>query len=116
MIENLLIYKCDVYHLKESTKTASYGLPGEKQYVYDPSANIKDAKCYYYGASPQFVPSQPGQSVTLTYKMIFPINTDVRLRDKIILNGMTFILEQPFPIRNDHIEVMAKRVEHEWQR
>ncbi|GED14871.1 DUF3599 family protein [Aneurinibacillus migulanus] len=113
---SLLIHHCDIYHLQEQEIGGGFGIPTnhiQDEYVYGAVPDLSQVECYWErrDLSNGFILREPYTAMQEVYTVYFPIETDVRLNDKAMYNGVEYRLTRPEPIHNHHIEVIAVRLE-----
>lgn len=110
---DLLTDRCDVYHMQKEETNGAYGVPGETDYIYPPVPDSSNVPCLFVQGrtidSSKIIKNEPGISLLESFKVHFFIETDVRLNDKVIFDGVVYRLEIPRKIRDHHIEVTAIR-------
>jgi hypothetical protein len=104
-----LPYQIDIYHLATQTASKNYGLPSDIKLIYPSVPDLTNISCYYYILE-NVTEELAMEKITLRYKMIFSINTDIRENDQVIINGEKFRLWKPDKKLNSHIEVVAVRL------
>jgi len=109
---NLLIHRCDVYHLKKNGSSGSWGIPGtdlEEEFTYGDTPDLTDIPCYFTEKNQTITQGDPNPIVVQSFLVHFLLNVDVRQNDKVVWNGIEFKLQIPKKVRNHHIEVTAVR-------
>ncbi|OAT71882.1 DUF3599 family protein [Parageobacillus thermoglucosidasius] len=114
---NLLIHRCDVYHLTASNEDSdsNFGIPikdFQPEYKYPDSPDLVDVPCYFTEKNQTIVQGEPNQIITQSFLVHFLPSADIRVNDKVVWNGIEFKLQIPKKIRNHHIEVTAVRSEN----
>ena len=111
-MKQLLDHKCDIYHLKEEQQSPGYGLPDQIKMFYQQEPDETEIPCHFsiYDSTLQIVQKKPQQMLEGRIKLALPINTDIRLLDKVVsqVTGLKYIAELPRRIRNHHIIVYLK--------
>lgn len=111
---DLLTDTCQVFHMKETTTSGEYGLPADKSYSYGTTADFR-VSCYAVQDKGRVVlqskdiPSVSDYGIT-EWTIHFPLGTDVRQGDRLIVNNQAFTALYPRTIRNHHMEVSARQV------
>lgn len=105
----LLTDRCSIYHIQATTASPGYGLPGEAEFIYSDLPDLVDVPCKFTEKSQNITQGEPGAEIIQSYAVIFPINIDVRLNDKVVFNGIECKAQVPRKIRNHHIEVTVIR-------
>lgn len=101
-------YYADIYHLTESIGFSEYGLPTPDEYTYSQLPDITLVPCYYYAISNIVGKLEPGKDLENIYKFIFyRVDEDIKLNDRVVVNGQVFTLETPVRKHKSHIEVRA---------
>jgi|GEM_PF-377748 len=115
---NLLIHRCDVYHLTRNESSGSWGIPGddmEEEFTYGETPDLINVPCYfaeksYFTRKNQAITQdEPHQTIVQSFLVHFLPSVDIRVNDKVVWNGIEFKLQIPKKIRNHHIEVTAVR-------
>ena len=117
MFDDFLNHTCDVYHLSETPGEATYGIPGaetESSFSYPNKADIEGAICHFQvKSSPiQIIAGEPDTEAQGRIKITFPIDTDIRINDRITSKetGLSYIAELPRVVHgNHHLIVYARR-------
>ncbi|BDG48779.1 DUF3599 family protein [Parageobacillus sp. KH3-4] len=114
---NLLIHRCDVYHLTATNDepSGSFGVPIEDfqpEYEYPETPDLVNEPCYFTEKNQTIVQGDPNNTIIQSFLIHFLPNADIRVNDKVVWNGVEFILQIPKKIRNHHIEVTAVRREN----
>jgi hypothetical protein len=111
--KELLDHRCDVYRFKGAPAAdPSFGVPAAaivKKPVYESVPIAAGVPCYFTEKNQSVVQGEPGQTVFQSYLVHFLPNADISLNDKIVWDGVTFILQKPKKIKNHHQEVTAIR-------
>lgn len=115
-ISNLLSDRCDIYH-PVSTLEASgtYGVPTEdfqKQHSYPDVPDETDVPCYLPEDNQSVVQSEPNRVITDIRKGFFEPDVDIRINDKIVFDGHTYIAQKPYRVKDSHIKVKVGRVDN----
>ncbi|GAK11394.1 DUF3599 family protein [Geomicrobium sp. JCM 19039] len=113
--EQLLDHKCDVYHLVKSERGPGFGVPiesGQPQFDYPEVPDDAAVPCYFAEKSQSITQGQPGNLIVHRFLIHFLPDTDVRMNDKVVWEGVTYTLQKPRMIKNHHIEVTAVRSEY----
>ncbi|MCI8629400.1 MAG: DUF3599 family protein [Firmicutes bacterium] len=116
-LENLLNHTCDIYHIQKEDIAMDYGLPTSHSFYYAEKPDISSQKCHF-GVNSQntsITQTEPANIMESKIKLTLPIETDIRINDKIIdcMTGLEYTAEQPVYIRNHHIFVYIKKVGEE---
>ncbi|MGK9391316.1 DUF3599 family protein [Bacillus sp. RK1064] len=113
--QSLLTDRCDIYHLQEEQKTGNlYGIPvqdAQPVFSYPDEPDQVAQPCYFTEKNQSITQQEPNATIHQSYLVHFPGNTDVRLNDKVVWEGVTLKLQKPRRIKNHHIEVVAMRSE-----
>ncbi len=111
--EAMLNHKCDIYHVQKSRASPGYGLPGSPSFFYNDVPDIKDLQCHFCtkSGSRVIVQNAPQAEYQAQIKLILPIDTDVRLNDKIVdkESGYEYTADIPLRVQNHHLFVMIRR-------
>lgn len=111
--QNLLIHRCDVYHLKEKDSSGEgYGVPAddmEKEYYYNESPDLINVPCYFTEKNQSIVQNEPNQTIVQSMLVHFLPSIDIGMNTKVVWEGSAFRLQKPRKIKNHHIEVIAVR-------
>lgn len=114
-IKSLLTHRCDVYHLtSEETTKPTYGVSIDDfqvEHPYDSSPDHTEVRSYFAEASQNIVQAEPDTKITEILNATFLFNADIRINDKIVFDGATYIAQKPRGIKKSHIEVKVKRVD-----
>lgn len=106
--EKLLNHKCDIYHYQALTVDKGFGLSSQKD-GYPDTPDISDVKCHIHSESVSVSQSAPHQDIAARRKADFLPETDIRLNDKVVYDGLVYYAEVPNNIRNHHISVYLQR-------
>ena len=106
---SLLTDCCSIYHVQETTASPGYGLPGEAEFVYADLPDLFDVPCKFTEKSQSITQGEPGAEIIQTFAVVFPINTDVRLNDKVVFGGIECKAQLPRKVKNHHVEVTVIR-------
>lgn len=110
---NLLDNKCDIYHLNNKSVNVGYSLPEHQTFNYDDVANEKSIKCHFSKDSNyNTIKGEPFNSIKISIELILPINTDIRLNDKIVdlETNEKYTAGVPKKIRNSHVVVKIRQI------
>lgn len=111
-IEALFNHRCSIYHLQETTVSPGWGLPGQSEFGYPATPDLKHVPCHFnVGASTQLVQQEPMNTFLYEGKLNLPAGTDIRANDKIVNeeNGLEFTAQFPQDIRGHHMTVTIQR-------
>lgn len=111
-INDLFNHKCSIYHLRETTTSPGFGLPGQTTYSYPTDPDLSGVPCHFnVGASTQLEQESPFNLYLYTGKLNLPAGTDIRVNDKIVNEetGLSFTAQVPQSIRDHHITVVIQR-------
>lgn len=115
--ECLLDHTCDIYHIVKAEKSPGFNLPPSPSFSYDKTPDICEQKCHFgvHSMSSAVVQNEPQNILEARIKLYLPIDTDIRINDKIVecSTGLEFTAELPRHIRNHHISVYIKRIERQ---
>lgn len=111
--EKLLDHKCDIYHLVKTEKSPGYGLPSSPSFNYSDEPDESGISCHFGVESldTEVSQKQPQNILREKIKLTLPINTDIRINDKVVdySTGYEYTAEKPRNIRGHHIFVYVKR-------
>ncbi|WP_046180385.1 DUF3599 family protein [Domibacillus tundrae] len=109
--KKLLTHRCDIFRLEAKENGApTYGLPAAsivKKPDYSEVPIDQEVPCYFTEKNQSVVQGEPAQAVFQSYLVHFLPNEDIRLNDKVVWDGVEFVLQKPRKIRNHHQEVTA---------
>lgn len=106
--ERLLNHKCDIYHHQTENRDLGYGLSSIVD-GYPETADLFGVICHFHKETINVVQSEPHQDIIARRKVDFPLNTDIRINDKVNFEGLTYYAEVPQNIRNHHLTVYLQR-------
>ena len=110
--ENLLNHKCDIYHIVKTQKSPGYNLKSSPSFGYLDIADITPVNCHFgtKSKSVTIAQNEPYAEFTSKVKLALPINTDIRLNDKVVdvSTNTSYIAGMPINIRDHHISVYLK--------
>lgn len=106
--EQLLNHRCDIYHYQSIKKDKGYGLSSIED-GYPDIPELTDVKCHFHAETINVTQSEPHQDIIARRKVDFPLNTDIRLNDKVVYDGLNYYAELPNNVRNHHITVYLQR-------
>lgn len=113
-LEMLLDHLCDIYHIQEGQTSPGYGLAASPSFSYAEKPDIEAQSCHFGVRSQSVSISQtaPANIMEAKIKLTLPIDTDIRLNDKIVdcETGLEYTAEQPRSIRGHHKFVYIKKV------
>jgi hypothetical protein len=109
----MLNHKCDIYHTQRQDVSPGYGLPASPLFSYPETPDIEGAVCHFNikSGSRIIVQNEPGADYEAKIKLVLPLETDVRLNDKIVDcdSGYEYTADIPVRIRDHHQYVMVRR-------
>jgi len=111
---NLLIHRCDIYHLTKKENGGSWGIPSEdleEEFSYNDVPDLLNEPCYFTEKNQTITQGDPNPTIIQSFLVHFLPTADIRVNDKVVWNGVEFKLQMPKKIRNHHIEVTAVRSE-----
>jgi hypothetical protein len=111
---SMLDHTCDIYHIQKVNKSPGYGLPNSPAFSYPESPDVKGVICHFGTRDSNGVRVRQNESyaeLSGSTKLSLPIDTDIRLNDKVVHceTGIEYTAEIPKRIRNHHIIVMLRR-------
>ena len=109
--ETLLDHQCDIYHMVKGEESKGYGISTIK-YSYPDEADEKNVMCHFnVSGDGNMTQTTLSNSYSYVGKLQLPIDTDIRLLDKIVDcdNGLIYTAEIVRKIRNHHIVVTIHR-------
>lgn len=111
--QSMLIHECDIHHLKTTPGETKFGVPGEPSQGYIEVPDLLSVRCFFskqgMAGRAEIVDKTPGQYITEVYLVHFMPTVDVRLNDRVVWDGVEYILQKPRGLRGHHIEVVAIR-------
>lgn len=111
--KKLLTHRCEVYRPEEKESAApTYGVPASsivKKKEHEQVPVAADVPCYFTEKSQSVVQGEPAQALVQSFLVHFLPNADIQMNDKVIWDGVEFVLQKPRKIRNHHQEVTAVR-------
>lgn len=105
----LLTDRCSLYHLKEAPPETKYGVEMPAKLVYPEMPDKEDVPCLFVRKGARYLERGPDTIVIEEYLVHFLPNEDVRTNDRVVWNGVSFILRSPRNVRGHHIEAIAYR-------
>jgi hypothetical protein len=114
-IDNFFNHKCTIYHCEKTVEDLGYGVVNEHGFNYPDEAEEKDKEvpCHFHvkAGNYQILQSEPFNEYSARVKLSLPIDTDIRINDKIVSGetGFTYIAELPRRIQNHHVIVYVNR-------
>lgn len=115
--EDFLNNTCDIYHLVPSTRQAAYGIPiDDEELVPKGTPSESDIPCHFHIKQNNNVRLQQMEPYTAAEgegKMSFPMGTDIRVNDVILLHddGLKYRAGIPRRVRNHHIICTVYRMD-----
>ena len=110
---SLLNHKCDVYHIRKNDESPGFGLPTSPKFSYSDEPDISKVTCHFNvkSGNRSVIQVEPQANYTAKIKLVYPLDVDIRLNDKIINvdTGYEYTAEIPQTIRNHHKFVMLNR-------
>ena len=110
--EAMLNHRCDIYHIRREDESPGYGLPSSPAFYYASEPDIEDLECHFSSrGSRSVVQGQPEAIYSAGIKLVVPLETDIRLNDKVVnkSDGYEYTAEIPVRIRDHHKYVMLTR-------
>ncbi len=113
MIEDFFDHKCDIFHLKNTEYSPGYGLKASADYRYSDKPDEKGVICHFGVESLETSVTQknPMNILVEKIKLTLPVDTDIRINDKVVAcgTGFEYTAGRPKNIRDHHIFVYIKR-------
>ena len=110
---DMLDHKCDIYHLVKSEKFMGYGLQMSEESSYPENPDEKNVICHFgvESLAAEMRQEKPMNVLTERVKLTLPIDTDIRINDKVVdcESGFAYTAERPHNVRGHHIFVYLKR-------
>lgn len=111
--EAMLNHKCDVYHVQRTDTSPGYNLPSSPSFSYPYTPDIVDLQCHFgvRNGTRTIIQNEPQAYYEARIKLTVPLETDIRLNDKIIdkSNGYEYTADIPVGIRGHHMIVWLHR-------
>ncbi|MDL5140975.1 YqbH/XkdH family protein [Bacillus atrophaeus] len=111
----MLVHRCDIYHETAApAPSGKFGIPANKLqpvFTYPDTPDEQNVPCYFTEKQQQLIQQLPNHTVYRSFLVHFPLSADVRVNDKVMWDGVGYILELPKKLRNHHWEVTAVRDE-----
>ncbi len=110
-------HTCDIYHLKKTAESPGYALREAPHFSYGENPDLRGVKCHfcskYRYRDTLITQREPTNEYDGRIKLVLPINTDIRLNDKVVdtSQGLEYTAQIPKVIRGHHISVFIKRTE-----
>ena len=110
---SLLDHTCNIYHINKNLNSPGFNLPSSPYFSFSDTPDKSSVSCHFSvridGIT--ITQSEPMTTMTARIKLTLPIETDIKLNDKIIDcgNGQEYTAEIPRNIRNHHMTVMLRR-------
>ena len=115
MLYDFFDHTCDIYHLQNESASPGFGLPASPAFSYPTEADEKDVRCHFgvKSATVTVTQTEPANMLDAKIKLTLPVETDIRLNDRIVWKdtGHIFTAELPRNIRGHHKFVYIKRVD-----
>lgn len=114
-INDLFDHTCDIYHMVEEYDTPGYGLPHSPCFSYPLNANENGVICHFSvrgGNNTAMAQNEPQNEFSERTKLCIPIDTDIRLHDKVVdcTTGLEYTVVKPIRnIRNNHLMTYVER-------
>lgn len=112
--QDMLNHTCDIYHLRKGSKTVGYGIRSSGQFTYEKTPDECGVPCHFAtGGTLNISQAEPQAVLNAAVKLSLPIDTDVRLNDKVVdcESGIEYTAGVPRQVRNHHIIVLLRRTE-----
>ncbi len=115
-IEDLFDHTCDIYHLLKDDKSPGYNLPASSTFSHSQEAHVKALPCHFgirTSNNSSMTQKEPQNDFTERTKLNLPINTDIRILDKVIDCETQLeytVVAPPRNIRGHHIIAYIERV------
>lgn len=119
MLENYLNDTCDIYHLKDVTVNAGYGIAATVQKRWQDTPDEESVPCHFHVSNGSLQNSQrePYTELSGMLKLTLPYGTDIRKNDLVVSGagasieaGLKFRADVPRTVYgNHHITVMLER-------
>jgi len=109
---NLLIHRCDIYHLKSRTGSGNFGIPDtdmQNETYYDNEPDVEGQRCYFAERSQTLSQAEPNHMISQSYLTHFPMRADIKINSKVVWEGLILKAQKPRNIRNHHQEVILIR-------
>ena len=82
---DFLDHTCDIYHMAQGqNKPLGFGLIGEPSFDYPNNPDILNVACHFNSPSPSMNQNDPKNDLLIRTKLNLPLDTDLRLLDKVI--------------------------------
>jgi hypothetical protein len=110
----LLNHTCDIYHIVKDDTSPGFGLPDSPAFSYSGTPDISAMRCHFnLRGALRVSQNEPYASLDGRVKLNLPLETDVRINDKIVHleTGYEYVAEAPTRIRNHHIIVYLRRTD-----
>lgn len=115
MLYDFFDHTCDIYHLQSEGASPGFNLPASPSFSYPSEPNESAVRCHFgvKSASVTVTQTEPANMLDAKIKLTLPVETDIRLNDKIVWpeTGFIFTAELPRNIRGHHKFVYVKRVD-----
>lgn len=114
---DFLNHTCDVYHVVEAEKSPGYNLPESPSFSYPDEPDISGQICHFAVKTATITTTQtePANMLDAKIKLTLPLDTDVRVNDKIVNcdTGYEYTAEQPITVQRHHMFVYIKRIDRQ---
>lgn len=113
--EDFFDHTCSIYHAIKTSGNLGYGVTDENVFLYPevPEEKDTDVPCHFHVKSGtyQIQQQEPQNEYSARLKLCLPIDTDIRINDKVVsgVTGYSYIAELPRRIRNHHLIVFVNR-------
>lgn len=111
--EAMLNHECDIYHVQKVRASPGYKLPSSPSFSYPDTPDEENVKCHFCVKSGTrvVVQAEPQAVYQAQIKLILPLDTDIRLNDKIVdkASGYEYTADIPVRVQDHHLFVMIRR-------
>lgn len=114
MFEDFFNHKCNIYHIVTEKEQIGYGFDeSNTKFKYSDNPDIKNQRCHFHNKSNSVSLTQkdPDNNLMITRKLSLPIDTDIRINDKVIDcdTGLEYTATLPSNIKGHHKTVVLTR-------
>ncbi|MDT9719131.1 DUF3599 family protein [Paenibacillus sp. ClWae2A] len=107
--EDMLTDRCDIYHMQLSAGPGRFGVPAAPELKYGSVPDAIDVSCWFVEKGQSINQAEPNNEILHSFLVHFLPDTDVRVNDKVVWNGVELTLQVPRDLRGHHWEVTATR-------
>ncbi|WP_408893503.1 DUF3599 family protein [Paenibacillus taichungensis] len=107
--EDLLVDRCDIYHMHSSARPGRFGVPSAFELKYGSVPDTADVPCWFVEKGQTINQAEPNNEILHSFLVHFLPDADIRVNDKVVWNGVELTLQVPRDLQGHHWEVTATR-------